>query len=125
MNWLVRFPTPPLHRVLEQATDDKTASSYLAEFWQKTANGGLTNPIEYHLLPLNGQLRSTNFWIDDDMLPFNPLSEAGNVYTPNTHGLFDSKLYLRRLLPFENGDLVCLEGGRCFPAWFLLSGTRR
>jgi hypothetical protein len=43
------------------------------------------------------------------MLPFNPLSETGDIYAPNTHDLFDSKLYLRCLLPFENGDLVCLE----------------
>ncbi|MDR1547916.1 MAG: hypothetical protein LBT06_04915 [Hungatella sp.] len=103
------IPYATFTQVLEQAADDKTASSYLAEFWQKTTNGGLTNPIEYHLLPLNGQLRSTNFWIDDDMLPFNSLSETGAVYAPNTHDLFDSKLYLCCLLPFENGDLVCLE----------------
>lgn len=103
------IPYATFTQVLEQAADDKTASSYLAEFWQKTTNGGLTSPIEYHLLPLNGQLRSTNFWIDDDMLPFNSLSETGDVYAPNTHDLFDSKLYLCCLLPFENGDLVCLE----------------
>lgn len=90
------IPYATFTQVLEQAANDKTVSSYLAEFWQKTTNGGLTNPIEYHLLPLNGQLRATDFWIDD-------------VFAPNTDDLFDSKLYLRRLLPFENGDLVCLE----------------
>ncbi|MBW7571950.1 SMI1/KNR4 family protein [Caproiciproducens faecalis] len=90
------IPYATFTQVLEQAANDKTVSSYLAEFWQKTTNGGLTNPIEYHLLPLNGQLRATDFWIDD-------------VFAPNTDDLFDSKLYLRRLLPFENGDLFCLE----------------
>lgn len=103
------IPYATFTQVLEQAANDKTASSYLAEFWRKTTNGGLTNPIEYHLLPSNGQLWATDFWIDDDMLPFNPLLETGNIYVPNTHDLFDAKLYLRRLLPFENGNLVCLE----------------
>lgn len=103
------IPYATFTQVLEQAANDKTASSYLAELWQKTTNGSLTNPIEYHLLPLNGQLGATDFWIDNDMLPFNPLSKTGDVFTPNTDDLFDSKLYLRRLLPFENGDLVCLE----------------
>ena len=103
------IPYDTFTQVLEQAANDKTASSYLAELWQVTPNGSITNPIEYHLLPLNRQLRATNFWIDNDMLPFNPLSETGDVYAPNTHDLFDSKLYLRCLLPFEDGDLVCLE----------------
>jgi len=103
------IPYATFTQVLEQAANDKTASSYLAELWQETTHGGLTNPIEYHLLPLNGQLRATDFWIDNDMLPFNPLSETGDVSAPNTDDLFDSKLYLRCLLPFENGDLVCLE----------------
>lgn len=103
------IPYATFTQVLEQAANDKTASSYLAEFWQITTNGGLTNPIEYYLLPLNGQLRATNFGVDDDMLSFNRLSETGDIYAPNTHDLFDSKLYLRCLLPFENGDWVCLE----------------
>lgn len=103
------IPYATFTQVLEQAANDKTASSYLTELWQATTNGGLTNPVEYHLLALNGQLRATYFWIGDDMLPFNPLSETGNVYAPNTDDLFDSHLYLRCLLPFDNGDLVCLE----------------
>jgi hypothetical protein len=103
------IPYATFTQVLEQAANDKTASSYLAEFWQKTTNEGLTNPIEYHLLPLNGQLRATDFWIDDDMLSFNPLSETDNIHVPDIDDLFDSKLYLCCLLPFENGDLVCLE----------------
>ena len=103
------IPYATFTQVLKQAANDKTASSYLAELWQVTPNGSITNPIEYHLLPLNRQLRATDFWIDNDMLPFNPLSETGDIYAPNTHDLFDSKLYLRCLLPFENGDLVCLE----------------
>lgn len=102
-------PYATFEQVLAQAENDRRAARYMAELWQPTPSGSLLDTLLYTLLPYEGKLQATNFYMDDALLPFAPLPRIDETYAPNTDDLFDSHLYVRCLLPFDNGDLVCLE----------------